>query len=75
MSMHPHAAHRKVFGPRRHRSEPVKALHVAESILDRESRGDAWDWQRSYGIDPTSPYGQLVQRILAARRAQEGATA
>jgi hypothetical protein len=49
-----HHAHRKVFGPGRHRTPQEKALHIAESILLHEADGDSWTIQQ-YGLDVTSP--------------------
>jgi hypothetical protein len=55
------------------RSQAAKALHVAESILLHEADGHVRDLQQHYGIDPASPYGQLVQALLRAKRQEEAA--
>lgn len=72
MKVATHSAHRKSFGPRAHRSEATKALHVAESMLQRDLEGQAWTWRDDYGVDPHTAYGQLVNALLIGLRKREG---
>ncbi len=61
---------RRAYGRQQRRNPAARALHVAESILLHEAEGRTPSYA-DYGIDPTSPYGQLVTALLEAKRQQE----
>lgn len=61
-----HAAHRKAFGPGKHRTPEQRAQDVAASIAQRQDEGRAWDWA-CYGLDADGDWAQrnLVDAALA----------
>ena len=61
-----HTAHRKAFGPGKHRTPEQRAADVAASIAQRTDHGDAWDWS-TYGLDGPDRWAQrrLVEAALA----------
>jgi hypothetical protein len=59
-----HSAHRRAFGPGKHRTAQDKARDVAASIAQRHDRGDTWTWA-TYGLDGNPAQQALVEAALA----------